>query len=100
MIYLLTIMLCSSLLINCIFLHELSLKESEVNFDITKQSTEIWATYIPTRRPLFKIYNKRHLAIASLNFNKNLGGSDWKRLSEKENKLYKLENGKWMEQSV
>lgn len=70
-----------------------------MSFDISKQPTEIWATYIPTRNPKFKIYNKKHMADASLRCNKSLGGSKWKEKAMTDNKLYQLVNGKWVEQN-
>jgi hypothetical protein len=68
-------------------------------FDISKESTEIWATYIPTRIPEFKIYNKKRAATSSLRCNERLGGNTWKTCAKLRNKLYKLVDGKWVEQS-
>lgn len=64
-----------------------------MGFDINKQPTEIWATYIPSRSPVFKIYNKLGHATSSLKstsfYSLGLHNIPY------ENKLYKLVNGKW-----
>ena len=68
-------------------------------FDINKQPTEIWATYVPSRKPQFKVYNREHLAKSSL-----VNSGSWFRrelyeeMSKEYNRLYKLQDGKWIEQ--
>lgn len=63
-----------------------------MSFDIDKQPTEIWATYIPSRRPNFKIYNRKGLATSSL-----YNSGSYYRTGPDERRLYKLEDGKWVE---
>lgn len=67
-------------------------------FDITKQPTEIWATYIPSRRPAFKVYNRKHLAESSLRNSGSWFVREVREGASKEyDRLYKLEDGKWVE---
>lgn len=64
-----------------------------MKFDIEKEPTEIWATYIPARSPVFKLYNKLGHATSSL---KSTSYYDRGLLRiPYENMLYKIVNGKW-----
>lgn len=64
-------------------------------FDINKQPTEIWATYISSRKPQFKIYNRKGLATSSLH-----NSGSYYITGPDERRLYKLEDGKWVEKDV
>lgn len=65
-------------------------------FDISKESTEFWGTYIHVRSPKFKVYNKKHHAIAAIKYNAVLTDNG-KYVICPTDKLYKVVNGKWTE---
>lgn len=64
-------------------------------FDINKESTQIWATYIEGRSPKFKVYNNRRFATSAIK-ESSLYQDDYKIIPVT-SKLYKLVDNKWQE---